>query len=211
MQELSHTEWDLVVFTETWRQEVDEIIKTEQNHNWFGCGGTRGQNGVGFFLHSKHSYDKFVCISDRVAFLDVKLGDTRFRFIAVYMPHSGYAEQNVDFVYTQLEEIIYQSRQKNFQTILAGDFNADVGIQCDGEIFEANDRGIWLRQFCLVHSLDISNESSMASAPQRWTFKRLDCQKQLDYFLLDDKFVKNVCSCIAVDYFDTGSDHRAVE
>ena len=27
MQELSHTKWDLLIFTETWRQENDEIIK----------------------------------------------------------------------------------------------------------------------------------------------------------------------------------------
>ena len=127
------------------------------------------------------------------------------------MPHTGYDDQNVDVVYTQLEDIISQAQQKHFRFILTGDFNADVCIQCDDDIFESNDRGIWLRQFCSLHSLDISNESSMASAPQRWTFKRRNCRKQLDYFLLDNEIVKNVCSCIAVDYFDTGSDHRAVE
>ena len=95
-----------------------EIIKTNQNHNGFGSGGTRRQNGVGFLLHREHSYDKFVCISDRIAFLDVKLGNISFRIVAVHMPHTGYDDQNVEVVHTQLEEIIFEARQKHFRIIM---------------------------------------------------------------------------------------------
>eukprot|EP00973_Karenia_brevis_P058533 8152258-Karenia_brevis.AAC.1 len=54
--ELGSLEWDLLAFTETWREEKQEIWETMPGHTWFGSGGMRGSCGVGFLLCRRWSY-----------------------------------------------------------------------------------------------------------------------------------------------------------
>ena len=76
---------------------------------WYGSGGTRGQRGVGFLLHNK--WTDYVSIykpmSDRLAFLDVAISKKlTVRCFSVYMPHSEYPDQDVEVVYTMLDDAI---------------------------------------------------------------------------------------------------------
>ena len=64
-------EVDLLVFTETWRDEQSEVWTTEQGHTWYGSGGSRGQRGGGFLLNQRWERAAFKPISNRVDVLEV--------------------------------------------------------------------------------------------------------------------------------------------
>ena len=53
LQDLGEVQWDVIVFTETWREEVQEIFETKYGHTWFGSGGVRGGKGVGILVNSR--------------------------------------------------------------------------------------------------------------------------------------------------------------
>ena len=215
MHELVDQSWDLILLTETWREETNEVFVTEYNHTWFGCGGSRGRNGVGFLLHRKHSHKHFHCVSDRLGILDVCFGKVLARVVGVYMPHGGYDDEHVDLVYAQLDETLTDSKRKNIKTIIAGDFNADIGVkEARGEelsFADANPRGLELRWWSSFHNLHIGNESCPETSLERWTYKNGTTQKQLDYFLVDEYFLKRLLYCKVIADVDTGSDHRANE
>ena len=66
MQELGGAVWDVIVFTETWREEAQETFETKFRHTWFGSGGRKGAHGIGILLHSKWNYKAFNPVSDRL-------------------------------------------------------------------------------------------------------------------------------------------------
>ena len=72
MDELGERHWDLIIFTETWREQLCENWLTEHGHSWFGSGGTKKRNGVGFLLHCRWKHLSFRAVSDRVASLDIQ-------------------------------------------------------------------------------------------------------------------------------------------
>lgn len=51
--ELGNQHWDVLVFSETWREEQSEAWTIPEGHTWFGSGGSKGQRGVGFLLHQR--------------------------------------------------------------------------------------------------------------------------------------------------------------
>ena len=131
------------------------------------------------------------------------------------MPHSGYAEEYVEVVYAQMDELMLNSKSKHIHTIVAGDFNADIGVQysnISGSDFllACNSRGLSLRQWCSLRNLHFGNEATPETSFERWTYKHGTERKQLDYFLVDQHFVKQVHHCKTCPSFDTGSDHRAI-
>ena len=69
MLELKDQQWDVLVFSETWREEAGEAWTTTRGHAWFGSGGIRGQTGVGCLLNGRWWHTAFKPISNRVAFL----------------------------------------------------------------------------------------------------------------------------------------------
>ena len=87
LHELHDTSWDLLAFSETWREERSEQWFTKHGHTWFGSGDSKGQRGVGFVLHSRWRHSLFKPISDRAAVLDFCAHQgIKIRAIAVYMP-----------------------------------------------------------------------------------------------------------------------------
>ena len=88
------------------------------------------------------------------------------RIIAVYMPHSGYPDEDVEAVYASLERILQEARRKKMRSILAGDFNAEVGSReefDDPSILGLHGvplrsrRGDWLLRWCTKFDLVIAN------------------------------------------------------
>ena len=56
LQELDGKSWDLIVITETWREQEREQFVTKCGHTWFGAGGRPRERGVGFFLHERWTH-----------------------------------------------------------------------------------------------------------------------------------------------------------
>ena len=165
VEELEHMHWDVVVLTETWREETCEEIRLGSGHRFYGSGGTRGCRGVGFLVHARHSRCKFNHINDRVAFIDFNFTPC-VRIFGTYMPHSKYPDMEVDIVYEILHELLQQSRRRSISCIIAGDWNAQVGARQERDdtnvlgphAFQVrNGRGEWLLQWCTTHSLILGN------------------------------------------------------
>ena len=55
------------------------------------------------------------------------------RIVAVYMPHGGHSNAEVEEIYAQLDVECMEAVTKGEITVIAGDFNADVGCrnECD--------------------------------------------------------------------------------
>ena len=98
--------WDVIIFTETWREPVREVFVTDFGRTWFGSGGVRGARGVGILLNKRWSYKSFTAISSRVCALDLRLGNHPLRIIGAYMPHGGHDDDDVEVVYNQLEDLL---------------------------------------------------------------------------------------------------------
>ena len=149
LAELGDQPGDLVVLTETWREETNEVFTTEYGHAWLGCGSTPRQHGVGFLLN-KNTPIETSCACQTGWFLGRTVWNLSLRSFGVYMPHGGYDDEHVDIVFAQLEACMTSASRQRMHTILCGNFNADIGmLHMDDarETFEdANCRGICLRQ-----------------------------------------------------------------
>jgi len=213
MQELDEEMWDIIVFTETWREERREVFETAAGHTWLGSGGARGAKGVGILLNKRWSYESFYAVSERVCAVDVRICGEIVRAVGVYMPHGGYDDIDVEAVYVQIENLLDRSCGRQRSTLIAGDFNAEVGRAAEhGRREEAcqSARGQWLCNWCLVNGFNVVNTSEERPWDEVWTFKNGGNYKQLDYIMLDNHLQKKACSWRVMIGFTTGSDHRAV-
>eukprot|EP00973_Karenia_brevis_P075149 10439668-Karenia_brevis.AAC.1 len=62
-----------------------------------GSGYHENKGGVAILVNAKwdKSMDKFVAIDERIAYMHLHVGPCKIRFIAVYFPRSGDADQHV--------------------------------------------------------------------------------------------------------------------
>ena len=60
-------------------------------------------------------------------FLDVQMPAVVPRLVRVYMPHAEYADIDVEAVYAALEASLLQARRRGYKSVLAGDFNVEIG------------------------------------------------------------------------------------
>ena len=168
LAELDHVEWDVLILCETWRHEAQEIFQVCGNHTFFGSAGIPGKRGVGFLVHARHrtSLRDFESLNERICSLTLRLGKTIVRLIAVYFPHSGYPDDDVQAMYSQMSEIHLRARRKKQVCIIAGDFNASVGQQQIEDhpttvgrhgFGEENARGHWMKQWCNLENMCIAN------------------------------------------------------
>ena len=81
------------------------------------------------------------------------------------MPHGGKPDGDVEQIYGILEEQCDEAKKRGFRTILAGDFNAEVGARGDFDDPEIigpsvfpyrSERGLWLMNWCSFHGLKIA-------------------------------------------------------
>ena len=225
LAELKDRPWDLIVIVETWRESSEEFWKTSDGHMFCGAGGCKGKRGVAFLLHKCWAFDtliedSFARATERIASLDLQIHGRRFRVIAAYFPHSGYSDAAVQSTYDILENLVHEGRRKGLSTILAGDFNAEVGTDDNdlddrrviGEngITQRNDRGRWLLNWCGVHGFCISNTHFTNIGDETWTYTNGGICRQLDFILVDLGLFKMVSYSNAIGNVDIGSDHRPV-
>ena len=218
--EFENIHWDLLIFTETWREEKSEAWQTQDGHSWFGSGGSKRSKGVGFLLHSRWSHKSFNPVSERLATLDIQFAKHHdFRFIAVYMPHGGHDDLDVEAVYYQIAAETREARRKDSRIIIAGDFNAEIGPRADHDdagiigdnpATSRDARGELLLKWCTFLQTIVANSFGVGCWNDAWTYRNGSRLAQLDYFLVDSRLAGAITKCHVLPEVDTGSDHRGV-
>ena len=101
---------------------------------WMGSGGKRGKHGVGILLHQRWAscVRRFSAKSERLAELELDVETMRITLIAVYLPHGGYSDEEVDHHYDLMSSMIKRARKGRRRVMIYGDWNAEVGGD-DGE------------------------------------------------------------------------------
>ena len=123
LMELRSITWDVVLLSETWRAKTRERWLTEDGHMFCGAGGMKGERGTAILLHRRwtKSFSAFHAVSERVCAIDVGIGGRCLRFIAVYMPHGGYDDADVEGAYLQLDGLLCTVGRLKRTCILVGD------------------------------------------------------------------------------------------
>ena len=192
LQELSQVHWDLLVLSETWREQRQESFTLDEwGHKWFGSGGTPHERGIGFLLTKRWTQTRFKPTSERTASLDVKIAKgTHLRIIGVYMPHTGYSDVAVEEVYAELDHERESAHVAGHCTIIVGDMNAQIGPQTeldDPKIIgnnpasSRNSRGALMLEWCTMRGMVVANSFGMTHFDEIWTYTNSGKSKQLDY------------------------------
>ena len=125
------------------------------------------------------------------------MGATRVRAVAVYIPHGGYDVACLYDTCDVLREALLEGRRKGCRLVVGGDFNTQLSIGSRGDLLE---------EICECFGLAVANDGNNA---EEWTFQSsLGVRRRPDYILLDRCLLIRAAS--PFNYFDMGSDHRAV-
>ena len=118
-----------MLLSETWRPDRQERWFTNEGHMFCGSSGTEGRKRVAILVHSRwtKAVKAFHAVGDRICAIDVKIAGYGLRFISVYFPHAGYADEDVEGLYAQLDTVIEGARRMHRSCIIVGDWNAVVG------------------------------------------------------------------------------------
>ena len=93
--ELELVNWDIVLLSEA--RARSGISFLEGGHKLFTCLKDRISAGVGLLVHKQH-VEHIVAhnlLSDRVLSVDIRSRHGIIRYIAVYMPHAGYSDEEL--------------------------------------------------------------------------------------------------------------------
>eukprot|EP00973_Karenia_brevis_P065478 9097762-Karenia_brevis.AAC.1 len=112
--------------------------------------------------------------------------------VAVYMPHSSYADHFIQAMYDQLEPIILEARKRNHVILIAGDWNAEAPSSTtpglDGSVgrfanSQGNVRGEWLKQWAETSGFVLANSIFKKRWGHTWTHEQRGRKRQIDYLL----------------------------
>ena len=202
LAELSGISWDAILFSET--RAASNTCVVDGGHKLYTNLGSNFAAGVGILIHRRHcgpdAKHRIHRISDRVMALDLSMYETTYRIAAVYVPHAGYSQGELDTCYDQLDIAVQGGTRANRINIVGGDFNSqrDVGT-----------RGDSLRSFVSKNALRIANLHFTKRWDQTWTFKSsTGILRQIDFILVSRMLP--LINSQAVFSIDLGSDHRAV-
>ena len=110
--------------------------------------------------------------------IDLIIGSSICRIIAVYLPYAGYPweyfQSSMDIVSNLLAEAV----SKNFKMMVAGDFNLSIGIGSRGELFQS---------LCDEFRLIVTNGDGDAELENKWTFRSSAGElRRIDYILISN-------------------------
>ena len=63
---------------------------------------------------------QFVPVNERISYIKIVKGKIKLKIVAVYFPHSGYADDTVQTVYDTLGEIVAEAKARKEHIIIAG-------------------------------------------------------------------------------------------
>ena len=153
--------WDIIGLSGTQIKEKSiEILPS--GHKLFNSGNEVSRsNGTGFLVHKSttHLISDYKDISDRLALLSLQGKDNKIVFIQAYFPTSDHPDEEVESLYSQVQELIDKIPKRDFVFVM-GDFNARIGglhsiyPQCIGKhnIGQHNERGERLASFCMANN-----------------------------------------------------------
>ena len=140
--------WDAILLNETWRANKEEHFETYDGHLFMASGGSKGQKGVGILVHRrwKKAVWKFQPVNNRVCSVNIDTGVQKLALIAVYMPHGGCNDNEVEQTYTLLSKTVKMGRKNGLVPVICGDWNAVVGSRMEADDFNIiGDYGTGLR------------------------------------------------------------------
>ena len=180
--------------------------------------------GVGICVGRKLAPDiadaSFHCYSERVCALHFSMGHVKYRVFACYFPTTWAPDSEVEGLYDLLGLLITNCEQAGANSIIGGDFNANIGTPLPGDDFTVfgrsgtgnrNDRGAMLMQWTVQNKLFIQSRlDNRLAQDEAWTCCRaMDLSLvQLDYILSSPKLsVENSWCDFSIPI---GLDHRCV-
>ena len=132
--ELDSIHWDVILFTEARTLSDDFRIEGHYrlilNFDYHGCSGTA------ILVHARHADNVKVIhrFHDRLLAIDLRVGSRVLRIASVYMPHAGYAFDELHSVYDKLLSLLDYEMQKRFDLIVGGDSNTVVDLGSRGDL-----------------------------------------------------------------------------
>lgn len=200
LAELNTIEWDVVLFSETraccGKRELDggHMLYTCINDNLFA--------GVGILLHAKHVRKNNKChmVSGRIMALDFVVNKIKIRAIAVYMPHCGYPDQDLENAHDQLRSTLAPAQTQQRRLIVGGDFNSQIGIGMRGDM---------LQQIQTGYNLKLTNNSDTPWENQWICCSALGTKRKIDFIFASNVF--EIKKTVASADIDLNSDHRCVK
>jgi exonuclease III len=223
MAELRTIKWDVVLLNETWREKKQERWRTEDGHIFCGAGGKKGEQGVAILLHHRwaNGFHTFHAISERICAIDVNMDGNLLRYIAIYMPHGGQDDADVEGVYSELGDLVCGARRVNRICILLGNWNAVVDpyhlgddeniVGPYGGIGIRNGRGEWLVEWASSQRLTIADTLFEKHFDDQWTYQNGLTKRQLDYCLIDVGHAQETLDAGAAELIGVGMDHRTIK
>jgi exonuclease III len=137
---------------------------------------------VGFIVNERVRLNSrsFISINERLCTLDLELAADKVRIVGVYMPDTSYADNDVDTVYAQLDEQLYDASTQRRRCIVCGDMNAQVGARDEFDdpgilgpngSYSRNPRGDWLLQWSTLHDMVVGNTFFETDVDESWTYR----------------------------------------
>ena len=198
---MSEIQWDVVCLFETRAADGNYIVRG--GHRLF-CGSDEFiYAGVAILVHSRwaSSIIQFHKISDRLVFVDLLLHESKYRVIAIYVPHAGYQQIWFDECFDHLRTTVLEAQRKGMECMIGGDFNLEQHRGWRGDRFE---------EVLSELAVEVCNRSDSLILEERWTFRSvLGSKRVLDYCVASVGI--NVKSSRPINDLDLRSDHRAVQ
>ena len=220
LEETELSEWDFVVMSETWRETKEEIWRMGKGHLFLGAGGMKGQRGVAIVVNRRHTcgFKAFHAVNERICALDINVRGEKRRIISVYIPDGSYGDAEVEEAYLCLSLLHARGKQLKRSVVMAGDWNAVVGLQKGGEDDTAgmfgmgmrNQRGEWMVNWATSRRLSVVNTYFEKDLEEQWTYINDGRKRQLDFFLVERQMMARVLDAQATDEIGVGLDHRTI-
>ena len=174
------------------------------------------KHGVAILLNKrwKNQINWVQCACERVVAMSISVNKEPIVLMSVYMPHSGYADHQVEKVYKTILKTIEEDKSAK---IIGGDFNAELG---PGEGVELTAVGHYtlnkancrrVDDTLLENKLVALNTMYKKLAQNQVTYHTpKNVEKQLDYILTDKKHYPWSRDAEVTGIIHMGSDHRCV-
>ena len=141
-------------------------------------------------------------------------GNPIMKVISCYSPTNVSDEDDVTDFYNDISSFIRYVPKHNV-LIIAGDFNAHLGIDHDNKFAyhtESNINGYLLDHFIIENCLKSLNLKFQKKSGKLWTHTHPNGFKfHLDYIIVNNKWINSARNCEAYNIFEgVYSDHRIV-
>ena len=129
LSELKDKHCDPVTINETCRTQKEELWREQEGHTWAStaCHGTAVLIHKRWKKHIKEVHHS----GPRLLGVTIERRKLRLQIISGCFPHTGYGDQHVQPVCSELQQHINRCRKKNTNLLVGEDFNAQVGMSAD--------------------------------------------------------------------------------